>query len=138
MVAGFGAQDQDFLQKLLECADSPFAGEYRCAVLCAGDIDAIFKALRQSLAPVVLCDQDSMPGIWKEMLIRFALLDQPPCLIVVSRLADDRFWAEALNRGAYDVLLRPFDRSEVIRSVGIAILHYEYRIPHPVRNHGAR
>jgi len=36
---------------------------------------------------------------------------------VSSRLADERLWAEALNMGAWDVLAKPFDKMEVIRSV---------------------
>jgi len=38
-------------------------------------------------------------------------------LIVVSSAADARLWAEALNLGAWDVLEKPLDRREVIRSV---------------------
>ncbi len=39
-----------------------------------------------------------------------------PVLIVASRLADDRLWAEVLNLGAFDLLLgEPFDREEVLR-----------------------
>ena len=45
---------------------------------------------------------------------------RPPLQIVTSRLANDRLWAEALNLGAYDVLARPFDAAEVLRSVGMA------------------
>ena len=51
----------------------------------------------------------------------FALLPRPPLQIVTSRLANDRLWAEALNLGAYDVLPRPFDPAEVLRSVGMAL-----------------
>ena len=39
----------------------------------------------------------------------------PPLLIVTSRFADERLWAEALNVGAYDVLAKPFERDEVNR-----------------------
>ena len=45
-------------------------------------------------------------------------------LIVTSRLADDRLWAEALNLGAYDVLAKPFERMELVRSVSSAWLHW--------------
>jgi DNA-binding response OmpR family regulator len=34
-----------------------------------------------------------------------------------SRQQSDRLWAEALNLGAWDVLAKPFDPTEVIRSV---------------------
>ena len=41
-------------------------------------------------------------------------------MIVTSRLADERLWAEALNLGAYDVLAKPFDRTEAMRVVAAA------------------
>jgi len=39
---------------------------------------------------------------------------------VADRLADDRLWAEVLNLGAYDLLIKPFDTQEVLRTVGLA------------------
>jgi DNA-binding response OmpR family regulator len=48
----------------------------------------------------------------------------PTPLIVTSRLADEKLWAEALNLGAYDVLAKPFDLSELVRSVNLAWLHW--------------
>jgi DNA-binding response OmpR family regulator len=35
-------------------------------------------------------------------------------------LADDYLWSEALNLGAYDVLAKPFDVEEVVRTVDAA------------------
>ena len=54
------------------------------------------------------------------MLGHFKGLLHPPALIVTSRLADERRWAEALNLGAWDVLAKPLDRREVLRSVRAA------------------
>jgi FixJ family two-component response regulator len=69
---------------------------------------------------VVVCEQDLTPGSWKEMLDQVTILPYPPSLIVTSRLADERLWAEALNLGAFDVLAKPFDRTEAMRVVGAA------------------
>ena len=44
----------------------------------------------------------------------------PPMFIVTSRLADDALWAEVLNVGGYDLLLKPFRAEEVIRMVHVA------------------
>ena len=41
-------------------------------------------------------------------------------LIVTDRLADERLWAEVLNLGGYDLLLKPFDPEEVLRVVNSA------------------
>ena len=38
-----------------------------------------------------------------------------PNLVVTSRLADDRLWAEVLNLGGWDVLSTPFEAAELIR-----------------------
>jgi DNA-binding response OmpR family regulator len=61
------------------------------------------------------------------MLDHAGCLPNPPLLIVTSRLADERLWAEALNLGAYDVLAKPFDKREVIRTVTAAWLHWANR-----------
>ena len=44
-----------------------------------------------------------------------ASLAAPPKLIVSSRLADHRLWAEVLNLGGFDVLMTPFETEEVLR-----------------------
>jgi DNA-binding response OmpR family regulator len=64
------------------------------------------------------------PGTWIDMLEELRLLRNAPPLIVTSRLADEKLWAEALNLGAYDVLAKPFDLSELVRIVNLAWLHW--------------
>jgi DNA-binding response OmpR family regulator len=41
-------------------------------------------------------------------------------MVVASRLADERLWAEVLNLGGYDLLVKPFNSIEVIRSMSLA------------------
>ena len=74
-----------------------------------------FSALREMSVPIVLCDCDLMPRAWQAVLEHLSVLPDPPLIIVTSRLADERLWAEVLNLGAYDVLVKPFDATEVIR-----------------------
>ena len=69
------------------------------------------------------------PGFGLHLELR--TLPDPPFLIVASRLADERLWAEALNLGAYDVLAKPFDSTEVTRIVGMAWLRWKDR--HAIR-----
>ena len=66
---------------------------------------------------VVICEQDLSPGTWIDMLEELSILRIVPPLIVTSRLADSTLWVEALNLGAYDVLAKPFERSELVRTV---------------------
>ena len=76
---------------------------------------------------VVITETDVPDWHWKGVLHDLRGLEQPPQLIVTSRNADDRLWAEALNVGAYDVLAQPFERDEVRRAVESASRHYELR-----------
>ena len=87
--------------------------------------------LKVQKTPVVLCESDLRPGTWRELLERIASLDFAPTFIVSSRLADDRLWAEALNLGAWDVLAKPFDKSEVFHSVSVAWLHWKHQRERP-------
>lgn len=88
---------------------------------------AALERLRAGQIPIVLCANDHQPDAWKDMLDRFADVPDAPCLIVTSRQADDRLWVEALNLGAYDVLAKPFDRGEVIRTLANAWQHWSTR-----------
>jgi DNA-binding response OmpR family regulator len=69
---------------------------------------------------VIICERDLPDGTWKDLLQRTQGMAHPPLLLVVSRHADENLWAEVLNLGGYDVLLKPFDRAEVVRVVGMA------------------
>ena len=44
-------------------------------------------------------------------------------VILVCRLADDCLWMDALEAGAHDLLLKPFDKMEVSSVVRSAMLH---------------
>ena len=96
-------------------------------VIASATVASALSVLREIPIPIVICDCDITPGTWGEMLDHISLLPDPPLLIVTSRLADDRLWAEALNLGAWDVLAKPFDTNEVIRSVSIAGQHWQDR-----------
>jgi CheY-like chemotaxis protein len=72
--------------------------------------------------PLVVCEQDLFPDRWQDLLVQTALLPDPPFVIVTSRLADDYLWAEALNLGAHDVLAKPFDLTELTRTLSLAWL----------------
>ena len=83
----------------------------------AHNLASAIALLQQHEIAVVLCERDLQPGTWLDVLERLHGLPGAPSLIVTSRLADDRLWVEALNLGVWDVLAKPFDRTEVIRSV---------------------
>jgi DNA-binding response OmpR family regulator len=92
---------------------------------------AALAFLRRHEIPVVLCERDLMPGTWIDMLDHIRNLSHPPTLIVTSRMADERLWAEALNLGAWDVLAKPFDQTEVIRTVKSAWQRWHDQVQMP-------
>lgn len=87
--------------------------------------------LQQHEISVILCERDLGLRTWVDILANIKHLTHPPSLIVTSRLADERLWAEALNLGVWDVLAKPFARSEVLRSVAQAGVHWHNQIQMP-------
>jgi len=69
--------------------------------------------------------------MWVDVLDQIQSMPHPPSVIVTSRMADEQLWSEALNLGAWDVLAKPLDPSEVIRSVESAWRHWHHRIELP-------
>ena len=83
--------------------------------------------LRSGDVSIVLYNKDGEPTEWAQTLDRLMQLPHKPLPIVTSRAADDRLWSEALNLGAYDVLGKPFDRAEVVRTLSHAWLRWAER-----------
>jgi DNA-binding response OmpR family regulator len=96
-------------------------------VIASATVASALSVLREIPIPIVICDCEIAPVTWGEILDHISLLPDPPLLIVTSRLADERLWAEALNLGAWDVLTKPFDPDEVIRIVSVARQHWQDR-----------
>ena len=86
-----------------------------------------FAHLRTHRIPIVLCDDDAYPDAWREILRACRVLPAPPCVIVTSRLAGDGLWMELLGEGAFDLLAKPFDPSEVMRIIHSAWVHWQNR-----------
>jgi DNA-binding response OmpR family regulator len=72
--------------------------------------------------PVVICDCELPDGTWQDFWKEVSMLPAPPRLIVSSRVANNSLWGEVLNLGAYDLLTKPFEPSEVFR-VGFLAWH---------------
>jgi DNA-binding response OmpR family regulator len=74
---------------------------------------------------VILCEAQSN---WKDILSYLAEVLEPPPLIVTTGM-DERLWAEALNLGVWDVLVKPFNRAEVRPVVKSALLRLHTEPP---------
>jgi DNA-binding NtrC family response regulator len=82
--------------------------------------DEARERLRGERIPVVLCARHLPDGDWKTVLKFADGLVHPPKLIVFSRHADDRLWAEVLNLGGFDVLDFPARPPEIFRAISSA------------------
>lgn len=99
----------------------------RWALYVADRVASALAILQEHCIGAVLCERDLQPDTWTDLLQRITSLPDAPPLIVTSPHADERLWSEALNLGAYDVLAKPFDRTELFRSVSLAWLHWRHR-----------
>jgi DNA-binding NtrC family response regulator len=104
------------------CYASPFA-QLPWAIQRVPDCLQFLVHIFRVLPHVVLCDQDLPDGSWRDIVGIAETLYSPPPVIVSSRAADERLWAEVLNLGGFDLLAAPLDPVEVRRAVEIAWEH---------------
>jgi DNA-binding NtrC family response regulator len=71
--------------------------------------------LQQEPYDVILTEAALPDGYWLDVLRLARECAPEPQVIVTDPHADARFWAEALNLGAYDLLAQPFYEPEVCR-----------------------
>jgi len=77
---------------------------------------ADLRAKLQDHSYRVILTESSLPdGTWLGVLELARRLTPSPEVIVTQPFADVRFWSEALNLGAYDLIPQPFAASEVCR-----------------------
>jgi DNA-binding NtrC family response regulator len=70
---------------------------------------------------VAITDLTLPDGNWCDVLDHTMHRDAPPSVVVVSPVGGERLWAEVLWRGAYDLLVEPFEGLEVRRTVEGAV-----------------
>ena len=105
-------EERDFLRALFN--------EEGWTLHSSSSIASASAALRSKLVSVVITEADLPVGTWKDVLEVMEFLPHRPMVIVTSLHADDRLWAEALNLGAYDVLAKPFNKTELMRVLNSA------------------
>jgi len=117
LIVGPFPEEHTYLRRVL--------GRFRCKTASAFNREqgqAIQNFKRPSL---IVCDSDLPDGSWRDFLASAEVAEMAP-LIVTSRLADERLWAEVLNLGGYDLLAKPFDQSEVIRVIDMALRRWAF------------
>jgi len=100
-------EDATLLARMLGSLSVPF--EY------VGNLAQARMKLRDGSYQVILTEANLPDGNWRDVL-ELAQKTQPAAeVIVTDASADARFWAEALNLGAYDLIAQPFATAEVQR-----------------------
>lgn len=94
-------------------------------LLSAHSVRQALSMVRAEPVAVVFCERDLPDGNWRVILDELQRSPAPALLIVVSRLADEGLWSEVLNVGGYDVLIKPFELSELMWSVTSAFRRWE-------------
>jgi DNA-binding NtrC family response regulator len=70
---------------------------------------------------VVISDLSLADGNWCDVFKHLVDTGSHASMIVTTRQADERLWSEVLWRGAYDLLLEPYEKGHVRRVVEGAI-----------------
>ena len=87
-------------------------------VVHAANLKDATKKLDAGWFPVVLTESTLEDGSWRDLLNLTRVTGSE--LVVTDLWADSRFWAEAINMGAYDLLAQPFQQTEVRRVIASA------------------
>ena len=123
-------EDENTLRRILNASTASVA-------CCRSAADACVQVQSYSVTAVI-CERDLPDGNWRTVLAQCESSSPRPALLVTSRHADDSLWAEVLNLGGYDVLLKPFDPVEVARVVGMCTGGYIPDNPHSAAAGGHR
>ena len=75
--------------------------------------------------PVVVCDSKLPDADWVAFIDGLVQLNLQSAVIIASQHADNRVWAQVFNLGAYDLIVKPFEPTEVLRAVALAWHSYQ-------------
>jgi len=92
---------------------SSILAETSVGIVHAINLKDATRKLDSEWYPVVLTEASLEDGGWQDLLNLTRALGSE--LVVTDLWADSRFWAEAINLGAYDLLAQPFQQTEVRR-----------------------
>jgi DNA-binding NtrC family response regulator len=81
--------------------------------------------LLQTGARVLLSEVVFADGNWEDATKMIGEFELAVSVVVVTGRVDERFWITVLERGAYDLIPRPFSSSELLRIVENAHAHAE-------------
>ena len=103
----------------------PILGEFGWEMPFVNGCHEALTFLQWNLVAILICDGILPDGSWKDILQGVSALSRAPRIVVASKLADAQLWAEVLNWGAHDLLIKPFDLEEASRVITSAWLHWK-------------
>jgi DNA-binding NtrC family response regulator len=86
----------------------------------ARTVQEAMAALKRRAIPVVITECNFRDGDYKTLIEHSADLPNPPRVIVASRVADERLWADVLHLGGYAVLDTPFKARDAFHPIFLA------------------
>jgi len=92
----------------------------------AASVERARQELLAAEYDVVLTEAQLPDGKWLDVLHLVRDSSHAPAVIVTGRGLDPRFWAEALNLGAHDLLPQPFSEAEAQRIFSHAFVRQMY------------
>ena len=81
----------------------------------AASLDDAEERLKLTRSRVLLTNTAFARGIWTDAVQMAQHLRPSAALVVAALLADERLWIGALERGAYDLIQKPFRLDELCR-----------------------
>jgi DNA-binding NtrC family response regulator len=110
-------RDEDYqtLQALLQ--------DTKWSVARALSWDEVSWFCEGAVNPVVLVDRNFQGAHWQSTVASILGPDASTCVILVSDVSDPYLWNELVQQGGFDVLARPFERPELLRTLAFAQRH---------------
>jgi DNA-binding response OmpR family regulator len=118
LIVSSAAQDRQMLARAL--------GSHACPRYWTSTLREAAEWLSSNCARVVICDDRLPDGRWQQLWEYVRRRPDPPVFIVSAPWTDARLWAEVLNLGAYDVLVKPYEQREVSRVLQHACRTFEH------------
>jgi hypothetical protein len=78
------------------------------------------SVLRTESVPIVLCDRDTLGIYWRDAFRIFLRSDRSRCVVLFSNADDDYLWQDVIRCGGYDVVHKPLQEEQVVRTVKFA------------------
>lgn len=110
LVVGAPAKHLEGLRASLQSLD--------CDVSYArGLFPCVSSMMKREVIPVVFFDLESSAGSYPDLLEELRETSIPTRIVVTSRKDDMGDYLDAMQFGAYDYVVSPFDRNELVRIV---------------------